>query len=203
MLIPPTLSPSTSPKLGRAVGPSPDNSSIHLIYFQGEKEKEIFGQPAERQNNENWATFSDTNLPNKTEEEAKDEGKADHMILSSDSEEEVEADEVLTVNIQSIEPSKPANIQVVLSAASSSTPSPSTPDSDEAIKAAASKTVLPQTEDAKVEEVTQPSSHPPPIPPRRRPPPPPPPPPPDVVPGDDSSEPMTAKCDLLVDIDSQ
>ena len=203
VLIPPTLSPSTSPKLGRAVGQNPDGSSIQLVYFQGEKENEIFGQPAEQQSNENWATFPDANQPNKAEEEAKDKDKVDHSMVFSDSEEEVEVDEVLTVNIQSIEPSKPADIQVILSAASSSTPSPATPDSDEAIKAAASETVIPQVEDAKIDGVPEPASRPPPIPPRRRPPPPPPPPPPDVVPGDDGTEPMTAKCDLLVDIDSQ
>ncbi|KAK7103704.1 nucleolar and coiled-body phosphoprotein 1-like [Littorina saxatilis] len=211
VLIPPTLSPSSSPKLSRASRIDSEDST-QLVYCKGEKDAEDSGNPDNTQDDDSWAVFPEPELtvqvPQTGHTIKVQKAIEEHRIaLSSDSEGEAEADEYLTVNIQPRVASKPANIEVTLSAASSSTPSPSTPDSDEAIReAASSQTVIPPVvQEVKVEEKAEPAPRPPPIPPRRRPPPPPPPPrrPPDVVPGDKGSEPMTSKCDLLVDIDSQ
>ncbi|XP_076442768.1 uncharacterized protein LOC143281442 [Babylonia areolata] len=223
VLIPPTLSPSTSPKLGRAADLKSDsNPPTELVYFKGKKEErggggeeeeeDIFGQPA-TQGDSDWATFSEADVSSRGEEACGGQEER-HIALSSsdsDSDKEEEEEEILTVNIDQSEGlCKPSNIQVVLSAASSSTPSPSTPDSDEAIKAAA--TVISQQEkskeggDKEEERQDEATPRPPPIPPRRRPPPPPPqpPPPPDVVPGDEGGvELSSAQCDLLVDISTQ
>ncbi|KAK7487051.1 hypothetical protein BaRGS_00021721 [Batillaria attramentaria] len=140
VLIPPTLSPSSSPKVGRAEGRFAVENAPQLVYFENEKEEKIFGEPAAGETSEDWASFPEaSNQPcaDDTPTVRTDKPNPLNPFLCD----EAEADEILTVNIQSLGASKPANIQVVLSAASSSTPSPSSPESSgEAPLDSASKT---------------------------------------------------------------
>lgn len=127
VLIPPTLSPSSSPKLARSSKFLSGENIPQLVYIRDEISEDIFGKPAAKQPCENWAVFAEFE---QVLVESLSVGSSD--FESSLEVDQADADEILTVNIiNTVETHKPVNIQVILSAASSSSPSPSTPDVDE------------------------------------------------------------------------
>lgn len=130
VLIPPTLSPSSSPKLARAAGWwNGGENTTQLLYVQNEKTDNelVFGEPAGQQAQENWATFTESAF---TESDQTDSGSREDSSLDAPFEFDLpEHEEILTVNIQTAGANKPANIEVLLSTPSSCSSSNSSPES--------------------------------------------------------------------------
>ncbi|XP_041354679.1 uncharacterized protein LOC121372440 [Gigantopelta aegis] len=122
VLIPPTISPSSYPKLVTASVSGDTEAAPRLLYYQ---------TPSEPAEEENWAVFSDN--PDEQNCVSEDSNHCEDLPKPIYAQGECVLpleEDILTVNINSSDVSGKRNIDIVLSSSSSSTsqPSPSTPE---------------------------------------------------------------------------